>query len=218
MEKRVLIVEDQALIRKSLSALIMTHYPAWEVHEAENGAQAISAAREIQPEIIFMDYRMPGVNGLDASKIILEDLPQTKIIMVSAEENDEFMFEAVATKVSGIVSKAASDSELLAAIEDVINGRSYINADSALQITQHLWNKNKKIKGKKHRKSSLLSDRELEILNFIAKGLSTVQIADKLFISHRTVESHRSNMLKKCNVATTPQLVRFAIRKNLITS
>jgi len=218
METKILIVEDQALIRKGISAMVRSHYPDWEIHEAENGVQAILKAKEVLPDIILMDYRMPIMDGLQASRIITKNFPGIKIIMVSAEENSEFMFDAVDARVSGIVTKTCSDAELLKAIFDVQNGRSYLNSSVSDKITQHFYEKKRKRVGSKHLHSTLLSDRELEILKLLSKGNSAAQIATKLFISKRTVEAHKANILKKCQVGSTPELVRFAICKKLITT
>ncbi len=217
METKILIVEDQALIRKGISALIRSNYPAWEIHEADDGVQAIYKANEVQPDIILMDYRMPKMNGLKAAEIILSNFPDTKIIMVSAEENSEFMMDAVDTKVAGIVSKTASEPELLKAISEVTKGQTYLKGIVSDKIMQHLYEKNrKKIKGR-HLQTPLLTDRELEVLNLLAKGNSALQIATKLYISRRTVEAHKANIIKKCQVESTPDLIRFAISKRLIT-
>ncbi len=216
METKILIVEDQALIRKGISALVKLHYPNWEIHEAENGVRAVSKAKEVLPDIILMDYRMPKMDGLIASAIITKNLPETKIIMVSAEENSEFLFDAIDARVSGIVNKTSSDVELMKAIFNVKNGKFYLNSLVSDKITQHFFERKRKRVMSKHLHSSLLSDRELEILNLLAKGNSAIQIAGLLFISKRTVESHKANILKKCQVRSTPDLVRFAISKKLI--
>ena len=216
METKILIVEDQALIRKGISALVKAHYPDWKIYEAENGVQAISKAKELRPDIILMDFRMPKMDGLKAAAIITKNLPETKIIMVSAEENSEFMFDAVNARVSGIVTKTDSDTELLKAISNVKNGKSYLNRSVSDKITQHIFEKKKITIKSKHLQSSLLSDRELEILALLVKGNTAIQIAAKLYISKRTVESHKANIMKKCQVKSTPDLVRFAISKKLI--
>jgi two-component system, NarL family, response regulator NreC len=162
-----------------------------------------------------MDYRMPKVDGLRASRIITEILPETRIIMVSAEDTSEFMFNAIESRVSGIVTKTSSEAELLQAISDVMSGKPYLNISVSNKITEHLYEKAKKRLGDNQAKS-LLTNRELEVLNLLVKGYSASQISGKLIISRRTVEAHKANMLKKCQVATTPDLIRFAISKNLI--
>ena len=216
MEVKILVVEDQALIRKGLLALIKSNYPDWEIYEAENGMEAVSIAEKVHPDLILMDYRMPKMHGLKAAEIIMKILPETKIIMVSAEENSEFMYDAIDAKVSGIVAKTSSEEELLKAISDVMNGQSFLNGMVSDKITQHIYEKKRKRIGSRHLQSSLLTDRELEILNLLAKGNSAAQIAFRLFISRRTVEAHKANILKKCEVGSTPDLIRFAISKKLI--
>jgi two-component system, NarL family, response regulator NreC len=217
METKILIVEDQVLIRKGISALVKSKYPLWEIHEAKDGVQALSKALEIKPDIILMDYRMPMMDGLKASRLITKNLPGTKIIMVSGEETSDFMIDAIEARVSGIVTKSSSEKELLKAIFAVIHGKTYLNNSVCNKIAEHLYEKQRKKISSKHIQSSLLSDRELEILTLLAKGNSAAQIAEKLVISRRTVEAHKANILKKCQVGSTPDLVRFAISKNLIT-
>jgi two-component system, NarL family, response regulator NreC len=217
METKILIVEDQALIRKGISALVKSNYPTWEIHEAANGIQAVTKANKVRPDLILMDYRMPGMDGLRAAEIITTNLPDAKIIMVSAEENSEFMFDALDAHVAGIVAKTASDEELLHAINQVKNGQSYLNNMVSDKVLQHFYEKKKKKIKSKHLQTSLLTDRELEILNLLAKGNSAALIATKLFISKRTVEAHKANIMKKCQVGSTPDLIRFAISKKLIT-
>jgi|WetSurMetagenome_2_1015567.scaffolds.fasta_scaffold335193_2 two-component system, NarL family, response regulator NreC len=216
MENRVLIVEDQALIRKGISVLVKSHYPTWQVYEAADGLEAIVRAREVRPEIILMDYRMPGLDGLKAAETIISEFPETKVIMVSAEEDSEFMFAALDANVSGIVAKTASDEELLHAIRMVKNGKRYFEGLTPEKISQYFYEKNKKRIPGKHHHSSLLTDRELEILVLIARGNSAADIAAKLFISKRTVEVHKANIMKKCQVGSTADLVRYAISKKLI--
>lgn len=213
---RILIVEDQTLIRRGLSSMVRTKFPAWEISEAANGLEAISKAKKFHPDIILMDYWMPKMNGLKASKIILKQNPKAKIIIVSAEGHSEFLYEAVDAEVSGIVAKNSSDADLFQAIEQVRRGLTYMNSQVSDKVTQVFYERKKKRIGIRHRHSSLFSDREMEVLKLLLNGNTASQIADQLYISRRTVEGHKANMLKKCQVKSTPDLIRFAISKKLI--
>jgi two-component system, NarL family, response regulator NreC len=213
---RVMLVEDQTLIRKAFLALVKSHHPEWHVYEANDGAEAVIRAKEFQPNLILMDYRMPKMDGLLAAEIILQNFPETKIIMVSAEENNEFMFNAIDTGVSGIVPKMAPEEELMEAISTVIKGEIYLNPLVSEKIAQYFYEKKKRRVIKRHHASPIFSDRELEILRLIVQGHSSPKIADLLFISKRTVESHRANIIKKCQVSSTADLIRFAIANKMI--
>jgi DNA-binding NarL/FixJ family response regulator len=215
-EMRVMLVEDQTLIRDAFLVLIKSYHPDWQVRESNNGSEAVIRAKEFRPNLILMDYRMPKMDGLTAAEIILQNLPETKIIMVSAEENNEFMFNAIDTGVSGIVAKMAPEEELMEAIDTVIRGEIYLNPRVSEKIAQYFYEKKKRRVIRKHNASPIFSDRELEVLRLIVQGNSSPKIADYLFLSKRTVESHRANIIKKCQVSSTADLVRFAIANKLI--
>ena len=217
METNVLVVDDHPLLRKGIIDLLTSHFPQWKIHQASDGLDAVRKAKELHPELIFMDYRMPKMDGLKASSIIMEQLPKTKIIMVSMEEGTEYVRDAFDANVCGIVTKTYSEVELIDAITTVRNGKIYLNKNDKEILVEYLAEKNRRRIEGRHQVSPVLTDREIEVIRYIVLGKTAKEIAELLSISSRTVETHKTNILSKCQVKTTAELVRYAISKKLVS-
>lgn len=215
METNILVVDDHPLLRKGIIDVLISHFPHWKIHEAGNGLDAVQKAKEFRPELIFMDYRMPRMDGLKASAMIMEEFPETRIIMVSMEEGSEYVRDAFEAKVSGIVTKTYSEVELLEAISTVRNGKTYLRPKDRDLFLEIMLEKNRRKIESRHQSSPLLTDREVEIIRYIVKGKSAQEIAELLSISRRTVETHKANILTKCQVKSTAELIRYALTNNL---
>ena len=207
---KILIVDDHALIRKGIMAILKNHDSSWALYEAEDGVRAILKAEEIEPEIILLDYHMPRLDGVKAAAIIKKASPESKIIIVSMDMNPEMIIEMIHAGVAGIVSKQSSDDELLLAIDAVKNGKQHLSGHVSEIVSHNFLEKKKRDRHSRHTKDQLFTDRESEILKHIMNGLSCQTIAKALALSTRTVSNHKANMFRKCNVSSTSELIRFA--------
>lgn len=213
---KILIVDDHALIRKGIMAILKNHDSSWDLHEAEDGVGAILKAEEIDPEIILLDYHMPKLDGAKAATIIKKALPESKIIIVSMDMNPEMIIEMIHAGVAGIVSKQSSDDELILAIDTVKNGKRHLSVHASEILDKNFLDKKNRIRRYRHARSNLLTDRETEILKFVVQGLSCQTIAKSLSISSRTVSNHKSSIFRKYNVKSTPELIRYAMKIKIV--
>jgi len=213
---KILIVDDHVLVRKGLKSLLISYNPLWEVHEAINGIQAIIKAPDIHPDIVLMDYSMPKLNGMRASAQLLKDLPGINIIMISGFISRENIRELLGTGIKGIVSKTAGTEDIVAAIYNVMNGEQHLIVESDIGIQEEKQPKTRQ--GAKQGKpvKVLFTRREIEVLRLIIKGHTPEMIIEQLGVSRRTLETHRSNIYKKCGLHSTAELVQFAFMNNLI--
>lgn len=199
---RLLVVDDHTLFREGLNALLSTIDDVEMVGEAMNGEEAISLAKNLQPDVILMDINMPGVNGVEATRRILEALPDMGIIMVTMLEDDASIFAAMRAGARGYILKGAHHQELLKTIRTVAAGQALFGAAIATRI-KGFFNGYEAIQ-----KTTLpgeafseLTPRELELLDLIAQGLTNAQIAEKLVISGKTVRNHITSIFSKLQVA-----------------
>jgi two-component system, NarL family, response regulator NreC len=213
---KILVVDDHALIRKGIMALLKNHNSDWDLHEAEDGVKAILKAEEIDPDIILLDYHMPKLDGAKAANIIMKALPRTKIIIVTMDVSPEMVIEIIHAGVAGIVSKQSPEDELILAIDTVKNGKRHLSMHASEIVSQNFLTKKKRNRKYRHTRNKLLTDRETEILKYIVKGLSCPAIAKVLSISQRTVSNHKASMFRKCQVKSTIELVRFAIKTKTV--
>ena len=196
---RVLLAEDHEMVRKGIRALIELNTEFTIVAEAGDGKTAVKLAREMRPEIVVMDISMPELSGLQATKAILAENPDTKIIALSMHTGSTFLSDMRAAGASGYLVKGSLPQDLLDAIHTVLGGKTYISPS---------------LKGQGEATSSI-TPREREITQLVAQGLSTKDIARKLHISVRTVDAHRRNIMRKLGVGSVAELTRLAIREGL---
>jgi DNA-binding NarL/FixJ family response regulator len=207
---RILIADDHEIVRHGMRDLIKAH-DGWEVcAEAADGRQAVEMAMKTQPQIAVLDVGLPRLNGVTATRLIRKNAPKTRVLLFTMHEDEETVYEALAAGVRGYVLKTEGDKQLEEAISAVAAGRPYFSSS----ITQFLLDASLQ-----ERKKSLLetfTTRELEVAQLIAEGYSNKSIARHLAISVKTVESHRTAVLRKAEVHTAAEFVRFAIRHNMI--
>ena len=213
---KILIVDDHALIRRGIMALLKDYNPGWELHEAEDGVRAIVKAQEVDPDVILLDYHMPKLDGLKTTTIIKRALPESKIIIVTMDMNPEIVTAMIDMGVAGFVSKQSPDNELILAIDTVKNGKRHLSEFASKIISEKVIEKKKRIMHDKHTKSKLLTDREIEILKYLLKGYSCPVIAKTLSLSYRTVENHKASIFRKCKVGSIIELARIAIKMKII--
>jgi DNA-binding NarL/FixJ family response regulator len=216
MSVTILVVDDHALIRKGIIAILKSHDSRWVLSEAENGVQAILKANEIKPDIILMDNIMPKLDGVKAASVIHKNHPNTKIIMVSMDMSPEFIISSINAGVMGILPKDSSDKEMITAIDSVKNGKHHLTGHVSEIATQHIIDKKKRRKRTPGSTKGSLTNKEMVILKLLFKGLSSSDIGSHLSISPRTVDNHKANIFKKCHVHSVSELIRFALKAKLV--
>lgn len=205
---KILLVDDHKLVRQSIASVIENHPELEIVGEASNGVEAIKLTKSLKPDLIIMDINMPELDGVEASHKIREFNKDVKILILTMMENEHFIMDALSANINGYLFKMSDIDNLIFAIESIKNGEDYFEQ----KITRYILASFKKAKENK----DILSDRETEILRLIVDGLTAKEIAEKLFISHHTVQKHRKNILQKLNVKGTAELVRLSIEKKLV--
>ncbi len=209
---KIVIADDHKITRQGLRSLLEKEPDMEVVAEAEEGRTAVRLAAEIKPDVIIMDVSMPDLNGMEASRQIVNKLPAIKIIALSMHSDNLFVTEMLKSGVSGYLLKDCAFEELAGAIRSVMDGKMYLSPSiSGLVVNGYL----NRISGPETAGSEVLSGREREILQMIAEGRTTKQIALKLHISVKTVETHRRKIMVKLNIFNIAEPTKYAIRKGL---
>ena|ERR1035437_397871 len=205
---KMLIADDEGLLRTGLIATLKRNYVDGEIYEATNGIEAVEKASLHRPDLIFMDHNMPGLNGIKASQKILQTLPGVKIIMVTGLPTVEIRFEAFEVGISAFLSKNPTDSELVSTVNNVMDGKTVLPGGF-----EEYNQKRVTIRGTTSNPQtvSILSDREIEVFKFVVRGYPTQKIAVILGLSCRTVEHHRANLKRKTGANTPHDLIRAGI-------
>jgi len=217
MKKITLILaDDHRLVRDGIKSLLSGATDITILAEAEHGAQAAELAEKHKPAVMLLDISMPQLNGLEAIKAIKSRSPNTKVMMLSMHEEPEYIIKSLKHGASGYLLKSVERDELLKAIRMVADGKVYYQSDVAQTVMQSFSSESVKETPPKAETLPTLTEREKEVLHCVAEGFSTKQIAKKLFISPRTVEVHRSNIIKKLGAQNAAELVKLAIQYGLI--
>lgn len=210
----VLLVDDHTMMREALAAIIGNHKDLKVVGEAADGREGAAAAAKLRPDVVALDIAMPNLNGLDAVQHIKARSPASRILILSAHEEDLYIEHAMETGVDGYVSKHAAAKTLAFAIREVAAGRRFFSE----AVRRHLSQYEKDAHGPQmHRKpTEKLSSREIEVLQLIAEGNANKQVAAHLGISIKTVEKHRQHVMDKLHIHDTAGLTRYAIAAGLV--
>ena len=211
--KKIILVDDHTLFRNGLKLLI-TNTPNFRViAEASNGKEFIDLlSKEEKPDVVLLDIAMPEMDGIEAAAIALEKYPDLPIITLSMYGEEDYYFKMVSLGVKGFLLKNSDIHEVCSALESVVEGGTYFSQELLFNLVSNL--RSSSLAGTED--NSMLSERELEILLLICKGFSNQEIADELFISKRTVDKHRANILSKTNCKNTANLVVYAIKNRLV--
>lgn len=212
---RILVVDDHVVVRSGLRMLLDGKHQMEVVGEAAEGQEAIEKAVEMRPDVVLMDLSMPhGKDGLTATAELQKLLPETSVLILTMHDDEEYLFRAIHAGAFGYILKSSPHEELLAAIKSVAAGNAYLNPSATRRLMSEYVDKLKSGEGSSA--FELLSDREKEILAWIAKGYSNKEIAENLIISVKTVETHKSNLMEKLGFKTRPELVKYALKKGLL--
>lgn len=217
MEKthKILIVDDHKLFREGLSFVISQMDGCEVVGEASNGKEFLDLLDRLEADIVLMDISMPGIDGIDATTRALEKKPALKIIALTMFCDEEYYYKMIQAGVSGYILKESGKDELANAINTVISGENYFSQKLLRNIIINL-NKARSFKGTQSKQEVKLTPREAEILKLICQGLSNAEISEKISLSLRTVEGHKSNLISKTGVRNSVSLVMYALKNNLV--
>ncbi|UOF92799.1 response regulator transcription factor [Fodinisporobacter ferrooxydans] len=212
---RILIADDHAIVRSGLTMLINAQADMEVVATAADGNEAIQKALEWKPDIVLMDLSMPpGENGLTATTRLKEMAPEIHVLILTMHDDEEYLFRVLHAGASGYILKSAPDMDLISAIHTVHQGAAYLYPSATKLLIQEFFNRSRSAEDADG--LHILTEREQEILALIAKGYSNKEIAEKLVVSVKTVETHKTKIMEKLHLRTRPELVRYAMKKGLL--
>lgn len=209
--KRIMIADDHEVVRSGLRAIVEAQSDWIVCAEAANGEQAISLALETRPDIIIVDYSMPLMNGLEVSRRLKSMDLQIKLLILTMHEREELLTEAILAGVRGLLFKSDAGKHLISAIESLLDDKPYFTGALMEKLLHHYQS------NKQNRADILLTPREQSIVQLIAEGHTNKSIGGILELSVKTVETHRASAMRKLGMSSTADLVRYAIRKRLVT-
>jgi len=215
-KKTILIVDDHPLFREGLVSLLSKEPKFVIVGEAAEGSQGVSLAGKHQPDVVIMDISLPDMRGIDATQTIRESLPKTKVIMLSIHSKINYITDAFKAGASAYLTKEATGEKLIECLETVCRGEYYMDSVVSQSVVKNLLMTEEEKGRYQDPTYGTLTSREQEIMRLIAEGYSTKQIAEKLFISQKTVENHRTSIFSKLDIHSTLELVRYAAKYGLI--
>ncbi|HKD77785.1 MAG TPA: response regulator transcription factor, partial [Ktedonobacterales bacterium] len=205
---RVLLVDDHTILRAGLRMMLNAQADIEVVGEASDGEQGRDEAKRLHPHVALMDISMPNMNGIEATRQIKKALPEVRVLVLTMHENEGYLFQCLRAGASGYILKEAADTELLSAIRIVQSGRIYLSpAAQSMMVGDYL----QRVRAGEERDSyNDLTEREREILKLVAEGYTNNQIAERLVISPKTVDTHRTHVMDKLNLHSRAELVKFA--------
>ncbi|MBR3912432.1 MAG: response regulator transcription factor [Alistipes sp.] len=209
---RIALVDDHSLFRRGLKMLLTSYSDFEVVAEASSGEEFLELMDTAQPDVVFMDYSMGGMNGAETTERALERMPELKVISLTMFGDNAYYSRMASSGAKGFLLKDSEFDEVVEAVSTVCDGGTYFSALLLESISQSL----RSVEGLPIDEHDMLSDTEVEILVGICQGLSTQEIADRLFISKRTVDKHRANILEKSGCKNTASLVVYAIKNGLV--
>jgi two-component system response regulator NreC len=210
MSVRVLIVDDHAVVRAGLKLLLEAEDDLDPVGEAGTARDAIFQARSLKPDVILLDVVMPDQSGLDVLPTLIHEQPETKVLLLSMQDDPQYVRQAFAAGASGYVLKEAADTEVVAAIREVARGGRYVNPELGARLVFA------ETEAVRRAEADPLSDREREVLRLLALGHTNQEIAKQLYISVRTAETHRAHIMQKLQLRSRAELVRHALAQGLL--
>jgi len=209
----ILLADDHNIVRQGLRALLQSEPLFHLVGEASDGIEAVRLAERLKPDVLITDVMMPGLNGLEVTRQVTKSLPHTRVIILSMYTNDAYVFEAFRNGALGYVLKDSQAADLIQAVREVIAARRYLSpplSERALELYM------RKVESVPDDPYELLTTREREVLQMVAEGRTSGEIANRLFISPRTAEGHRANLMRKLGLQNNADLIRFALKRGIL--
>ncbi|MCI0708056.1 MAG: response regulator transcription factor [Ignavibacteriae bacterium] len=213
---KILIADDHSLIRTGISTLLQSYEDFVVVGEATNGEEAVEMTRKVQPDVVIIDLSMPKMNGIEATKLIRERYPETRVLVLTMHENEEYIYQIFRSGAGGYVLKNSSREELYEAVRAVAKGEKFFSTRVSEIMVEGFIKRGETQQPEVSSSDSPLTKREKEILALVAEGMTNQQIADKLFISPRTVDTHRTNIMQKLGIHDVVLLARYAVEHGLL--
>ena len=213
----VLLAEDHQIVREGYRSLLKHEHEIEVVGEAENGRQAIALVKKLRPAVVVMDIAMPLLNGLEATRQIRKEFPDTKVIILSAHSDDAYVEQVIELGASGFLLKQSSSQNLATAIREAQKGGTFFSPDVARRLRSR-DRKSQDREGNFKKKSNRLSSREMEVLQLIAEGKPNKIVAAELGVSFKTVDKHRQHLMGKLDIHDIAGLTRYAIAEGIIQS
>ena len=212
---RVLIADDHTLVRDGIRALLALTADVEVVGEAANGKEAVEKVKELIPDVVLMDLAMPIMSGLEATRRIRKEFPRTRVLAITQYDDSEYVIPIIEAGACGYVTKMAAFSELASAIQAAYRGDAFLSPSAAAALVEEYQLKTSVGGGKDAYQQ--LTDREREVLKLVVEGHTAREIADMLVISPKTVEWYKTSLMNKLNIHNKTDLIKFAIRKRIIT-
>lgn len=209
----ILLADDHNIVRQGLRALLQSEPHFRLVGEASDGIEAVRLAERLKPDVLITDLMMPGLTGLEVTRQVTKILPQIRVIILSMYTNDAYVLEALKNGALGYVLKDSQAADLIKAVKEVIAGNRYLSpplSERALELYL------KKVESVPDDPYELLTNREREVLQLVAEGRTSAEIANRLFISPRTAEGHRANLMRKLGLQNNADLIRFALKRGIL--
>ncbi|WP_017754200.1 response regulator transcription factor [Calidifontibacillus oryziterrae] len=215
MPIRIIIADDHAIVRSGLEMLVNMQDGMEVIETACDGEEVFQKAVQLKPDIVIMDLNMPpGENGLSATRRLKEAAPEIKVLVLTMHDDKEYIFRVLQAGASGYILKSAEDMDLINAIRTVQRGEAYLYPKAQKLLIEDYMNRISQ--DGSDDVFNLLSTREQEVLEYIAKGYTNKEIADMLYLSVKTIESHKSKIMEKLQLRTRPELVRYALKQGLL--
>jgi two-component system response regulator NreC len=209
----IVLADDHRIVRQGLRALLEAEPDFRLVGETGDGLEAAQLAERLQPDVAVLDLMMPGISGLEATRLISSRCPKTRVVILSMHADEAYVLEALRNGAAGYVLKDSTADELVRAVREVVAGRRYLGPPLSERAIEAYVQKAQEMALDPYEK---LTDREREVLHLAAEGHSSAEIADKLSISSRTVETHRANMMRKLGLNSQTDLIRYALKRGII--
>jgi len=212
---RVLVVDDHTIVRDGICALLALAGDMEVVGEAANGSEALKMVKELKPDVVLMDIAMPIMGGLEATRRICKEFPRTKVLVLTQYDDKEYVFPVIEAGAAGFISKVAASSELALGIRSIYHGDSYLSPSVArLLVEDYQHGAGGRVSQDPYEQ---LTDRERDVLKLMVEGYTTQEIADMLVVSRKTVEGHKTNLMAKLGIHNRTELIKYALRKGIIT-
>jgi len=216
MPLRILLVDDHEVVRRGLTALLQAR-PDWEIcGEASNGREAVWKTQKLNPDIVILDIGMPDLNGLEATRQIAKAKPDTRVLILTLHDSDTLVQEVLNAGARGFLLKSDAARDLVTAVEALKNNKTYFTPKVASMVLEGYLRKKNGVDTQDPAPRARLTPREREIVQLLAEGKSSREVADALGLSVKTAETHRANIMRKLNLHSVSDLVMYAVRNNIV--